>query len=98
MLQNFRSYQLAVQLYKDCKPIKAQSHIKDQLSRATLSVVLNLAEGSAKPTPKERKRYYSIALASLRETQAILTILEQQKEFTVSNDLGAMLYKLVHSK
>jgi four helix bundle protein len=98
MLQNFRSYQLAVQLYKDCKPIKAQSHIKDQLSRATLSVVLNLAEGSAKPTPKERKRFYSIAFGSLRETQAILTILERQKEFAVSNDLGAMLYKLVHSK
>ena len=51
--------------------------IKDQLERASLSIVLNLAEGSAKTTAKERARFYSIAYASLRETQVLLEILEQ---------------------
>ena len=54
MLKNFRTYHLAVQLYHACEKVQARSHLKDQLLRASLSIVLNLSEGSAKPTEKDR--------------------------------------------
>ena len=64
----FKSYQMALELYKKCEHIKAKAFLKDQLERASLSVVLNLVEGSAKTTAKERARFYSINYAPLRET------------------------------
>ncbi len=94
MLKNFRCYQLALSLYKKCEQIKAKAYIKDQLERASLSIVLNLAEGSAKTTAKERARFYSISYASLRETQVLLEILEQAELSKIANELGAMIYKL----
>lgn len=96
MLSNFRTYQLAVQLYRECETLRLKSHLRDQLSRAALSVVLNIAEGSAKPTPKERRRFYSIALASTREVQAVLSITDQRALFGLSDQVGACLYRLVH--
>ncbi len=94
MLKNFRSYQLALELYKNCEGIKTKAYIKDQLERASLSIVLNLAEGSAKTTSKERGRFYSISYASLRETQVLLAILNQAELSEKANQLGAMIYKL----
>ena len=63
MLANFKSYQMALELYKKCESIKAKAFLKDQLERASLSVVLNLVEGSAKTTANERARFYSISYA-----------------------------------
>jgi four helix bundle protein len=98
MLKNFRTYQLALEFHKTCEAIKTRPHIKDQLSRATLSIVLNLAEGSAKPTYKDRQRFYAIAFGSFRESQAILQIMDQKEIFKTSDHLGACLYKLSHHK
>ena len=97
MLKDFRSYQMSLELYKKCEPIKAKAFLKDQLERASLSVVLNLSEGSARPTPKDRAKFYAIAYASLREVQALLTVLEQKETFKLADQLGAMLYKLMRS-
>ncbi len=85
---------MALALYRKCEQIPAKPHFKDQLQRAALSVVLNLAEGSAKPTAKERRRFYSIALASLRETQSLLTILDRKEELTLADPIGGCLYRL----
>ena len=97
MLKNFRSFHLATELYQKCQGIHAAMHLKDQLLRASLSVALNLAEGSAKPTAKERRRFYSIALASLRETQALLMLMDRKEEQPLADHLGASLYKLVQN-
>ena len=59
MIKGFRTYDLAVELYEKCEQIRAKRHVKDQLSRASLSVVLNLAEGSGKPTKTET--HYELA-------------------------------------
>src|SRR3990167_9188455 len=98
MLQNFRSYQLSLQLYRECERVTAPHHLKDQLNRAALSVVLNLAEGSAKPTPKERRRFYSIALASAREVQALIEILGRRDLWPAADQVGACLYRLVNPR
>src|SRR5438105_1194469 len=98
MLQNFRTYQLALKLYEGCEKIRATHAIKDQLSRASLSIVLNIAEGTGKPSPKDQRRFYGIALGSLRETQAILQLLKHIELFKVSDEVGACLYRLTHPK
>jgi four helix bundle protein len=98
MLENFRTYQLAVQLHKDCKAKPLPHYLKDQLLRASSSVALNLAEGSARATVKDRKRFYTIAFASLREVQALIDLEESLDPLKVSADLlGAHLYKLIRS-
>jgi four helix bundle protein len=94
MLENFRSFQLALELNKYCDSLKVKAPLRDQLNRATLSIVLNLAEGSAKPTIKDRKRFYAIALGSLRETEALLLILDRKEKSDLVNHLGGCLYKL----
>ena len=94
MLANFKSYQMALELYKKCEHIKAKAFLKDQLERASLSVVLNLVEGSAKTTAKERARFYSMSYASLRETQALLEIMNQKDIGILANQLGGMIYRL----
>ena len=99
MIKGFRTYDLALELYANCEPIKAKPHLKDQLARASLSIVLNIAEGSAKPTKADKRRFYAIALGSVRETQTLLQITNQeQKIIDIADKLGGHLYGLVHSK
>ncbi len=97
MFEKFRTYQLSKELYGVCKNVPAAHFERDQLLRAALSVVLNLAEGSAKPTAKERRRFYAIALGSLREVQAILDLLNRTNESTIADRVGANLYLLTRN-
>ena len=94
MLTNFKSYQMALKLFRLCEGIKAKAYLKDRLERASLSVVLNLAEGSAKSTAKDRARFYGISYASLRETQVLLEILNHGVASQLADELGAMIYRL----
>jgi four helix bundle protein len=97
-IQNFRTYDLAISFYKSCKQIQLPYSMKDQLMRAASSISLNLGEGSAKFSKKERIRYYSIAFASIREVQTIIE-LEGLKDLHPEADrLAASLYRLVHQK
>jgi len=59
-----------------------------------LSVALNLSEGDAKLTQKDRARFFNIAYASQREVQTILLIMGNQKLTNVADKLGAMIYCL----
>jgi four helix bundle protein len=49
--------------------------LRDQLKRATLSVVLNLAEGTGRVSRADKKRFYTIARSSVFECAAILEVL-----------------------
>ena len=97
MLENFRSYQLAVEFHKACESLKLPKYSRDQLHRASLSIALNLAEGSARPSAKERRRFYVIALGSLREAQAILDLNNVEAEKARADRLGAHVYKLTRA-
>ena len=96
MLTRFEAYQLSLEVYRSCEKITAVHYLKDQLSRASLSICLNLAEGSGKPSWKEKRRFYSIALGSMRETQSLLDILNRVEERKLSDRIGGMIYRLVH--
>ena len=98
MLKNFRTFDLAVQLYRGCEQVQARSHLRDQLLRASSSVVLNLSEGSARNPHKDRQRFYTIAFASLREVQALIDLEESLEGLRKPADiLGAHLYRLTQS-
>ncbi len=97
MLKTFRSYQLSVQFYHECTALKLPRHLKDQLSRASSSVALNLAEGYGKTSFLDKKKFYTTALGSLRECQAVLDLasVKQSAIRERADHLGACLYKLV---
>ncbi len=94
-MQHLKTYRLAVELYKAVKAFSGDItyNEKDQLERASLSIVLNIAEACGKPTRKDRTRFLNIAMGSLRETQALLEILEDSALIKLSDHLGALLYK-----
>ncbi len=98
MLQKFRTYQLAVTFYKSSQKLKLPRHLKDQMDRASSSVCLNLAEGSGKRTLKDKRKFYSISLGSLRECQSILDLSNNidPQLIELADYIGACLYKLCY--
>lgn len=49
-------------------------YLKDQIRRSSLSVVLNIAEGSGKQSVKEQNRFFEHSFASISETVAATDI------------------------
>ena len=96
-MKNFRTFDLAVEFHRLIKPLSLAAYKKDQLLRASCSIVLNLAEGRGKMTAKEQRRFFNISLGSLRECQAILILedMEDSREWKLLDKLGAHLYKLI---
>lgn len=64
-----------------------------QVSWSSLSVVLNIAEGSGKTSDKEMNRYFEISLGSLYETLAAIDTLKQMK--VVSESEWSIVYEKV---
>ena len=97
MLKNFRTYQLSVEFYKKSKNLNFKGAVREQFSRASLSISLNLAEGTGKSSKKDRRRFYEIAMGSTRECQAILTLenLEDTELNLILDRLAGSIYKLI---
>jgi four helix bundle protein len=53
---------------------RGRSHLADQLTRASTSVVLNLAEGAGKLSKPDKRRYYLTARGSATESAALLDV------------------------
>jgi four helix bundle protein len=53
---------------------RGRGHLADQLTRASTSVVLNLAEGAGKLSKADKRRYYLTARGSATESAALLDI------------------------
>ena len=93
-MKTFRTYQLAIDFYKSCQTLKLKGAAADQFERAVLSIPLNLSEGAAKPTSRDRKKFYYIALGSLREVQTLLELFGTKELQSQADILGAHLYRL----
>jgi len=64
---------LNVMVYQTLKDLKGLDHyVVDQWKRASMSSVLNLAEGTGRMTPADKKHFYTIARGSIFECVAIL--------------------------
>lgn len=65
-------------LQKVCVISKIKPFLRDQLYRASLSMVINIAEGTGKSTYNDRKNFYIIARGSVFECASLLDILEDE--------------------
>ena len=63
-------------------PREYQYSLADQLRRAGLSILNNLAEGSGKISKKEKAQFYKTSLNSARECVPMLTILMKERQMT----------------
>jgi four helix bundle protein len=99
-MKTFRTLDLAVEYYNQVENLPISGHLRDQLLRAASSIALNLSEGNAKGSVKEKKRFYQIAYASSQECKTIFCLLKiQDSEAAKKGDhLAASLYKLLDSK
>lgn len=99
-MKTFRTLDLAIEFHELALGIKVHGHLRDQLLRAAASIPLNLAEGNAKPSVKEKKRFYQTAYGSLKECQTIFKMakLNDVELLKTADHLGASLYKLIDSK
>ena len=99
-MKNFRTYQLAVRFYQDCKRVRLPAHLQNQLMRASSSVALNLAEGRGRSTLPDQKRFFTIALGSIRECQCVVDLNEQsfaKETLTTLDQLAASCYRLIRT-
>jgi four helix bundle protein len=106
--QKLEVYKKAQIFHVTCNAIlrscKNERHVKDQLARASYSIVLNIAEGSGRLTPNDRRHFFTIARASIFECVAIFDImlLENQidaqlhvQQIQVSIELSKMLFTMI---
>lgn len=54
---------------------KGHAVLRDQLERASLSAVLNLAEGAGRRSRRDKGRFYTIARGSAMESAALIDVL-----------------------
>ncbi len=72
-------------------PTTEKYRLVDQLCRASASVPTNIAEGSTRNSPKERRRFYAIASASLEEVHYEILLSHElgyvgSDDFSTAND------------
>ncbi|MBL7764474.1 MAG: four helix bundle protein [Chitinophagaceae bacterium] len=108
--QNLEVYKKAKLFHQSCKQIiqtnKLDHFVNDQLGRASFSIVLNIAEGSAKFSKPDRRNYFSTARGSVFECVAVLDILhddnvlddEQFNHYLLKADeLSRILYSMIRN-
>ena len=80
--QNLEVYKKAKVFHLDCKNLilnkKLDNYVKDQLGRASFSIILNIAEGSGKFSKPDRRNYFVTSRWSVFECVAILDVLCEQ--------------------
>lgn len=77
---------------------------RDQLRRASLSISLNIAEGSGRFSQKDRRNFFIVARSSVFEVAAIFDILKDlgrivqadfEKFYREAEELSRMLFALI---
>lgn len=101
--EKFDAYKLAIEFSKialelaDELPV-GHSTIRDQLKRASLSIPLNIAEGTGKNSQVDRRRFYAIARGSAMECAAICDIIRLiDKRYFTSTEEGKLKLKSIVS-
>jgi four helix bundle protein len=71
-----KAHVYTVEIYRATRqfPSSEQFGLTNQLRRAAVSIVSNIAEGFGRRTPSDRLHFYDMARGSLHETQAQLLV------------------------
>lgn len=98
-MRTFRTLELAIEFHRLVEKLAIQGHLRDQISRAATSVCLNLSEGNAKRSVKEKKRFYQTAYASAQECKTILKLsyVSDTTAIDTADKLGAYIFNLLKS-
>jgi four helix bundle protein len=92
--QKLEVYRKSRDFHLTCKSIlrnaAVEKYVNDQLARASYSVVLNIAEGSAKQTKPDRRNFFIISRGSIFECVAILDILQKEEKLNEKEYLSAL--------
>lgn len=84
--EKFPVYQKAELFYslvlKILQSKEIDKNTKDQLKRASLSIVLNIAEGAGKYSVMDKKNFYIVSRGSVNECVAILRILKIENKIS----------------
>jgi four helix bundle protein len=77
--ENLDVYRLAIEFLRLSMQVTAalprgESELRSQLKRASMSIPLNVAEASGKPSGADRARYHAIARGSAMECGALLDV------------------------
>jgi len=59
-----------------CGNRRIGANLRDQLDRASVAIVLNIAEGAGRRTVREKAQFFTIARGSATECAAVLDLLE----------------------
>ena len=96
-MNNFRTYNLSISFYKECLNLHVSYCLRNQLTRASSSIALNLAEGRGRKTLADQKHFFQIALGSARECKAILdlSVNPPQSVILLADSICAHIYKLI---
>lgn len=75
-LETFDVYRISLEACRGCAPVAASlsASLRDQLLRASSSVVLNVAEGFGSSSRGVKRRHYEIARGSATECIAVLDL------------------------
>jgi four helix bundle protein len=108
--QNLEVYKKSLHFHISCKSITQNTsldrHVRDQLTRASYSIVLNIAEGSGRKSPADRKNFFTISRASVFECTAIIDILRMEnlvdsethkRNLELASEISKMLYVMVRN-
>ncbi|MFS4468646.1 four helix bundle protein [Maribacter sp. 2210JD10-5] len=100
-----KSQDFAVVIYNDFKILKDYS-FKDQISRASVSISNNIAEGFDRRTNPNFIRFLYIVISSTSEVRSMLYLADRlnylesenaKKRIEKSNEISRMLYGLIQS-
>jgi four helix bundle protein len=79
--QKLEVYQFSKTFHKDIRTLLREiptvKYLKDQLLRASMSVMLNIAEGTGRFSKPDKRNFYIIARSSIFECVALLEILKE---------------------
>jgi four helix bundle protein len=76
---------------------KLGGSFRDQLERASLSIVLNLAEGVGRTQPADKARYYAMSRGSASECAALVDVLRARglAEEALCSEARSLLVRVV---
>lgn len=98
----YQANQMVYRLLKENKMI--MPYIKNQLGRASLSIMLNIAEGSAKFSNRDRRNFYIMSRGSVFECSSLVSFLcnegeikQEWKEelYSCYKEISKMLFTMI---
>lgn len=108
--QKLEVYKKATLFHLNAKAIlsnhKPEKYVADQLGRASFSIILNIAEGSGKLLPNDRRNYFSIARGSVFESVAIMDVLHHEGRISqqvyevnlkLADEISRLLYTMIRN-